>query len=40
MSLRKENSHLKELVAELSLKNMLIKKAWLARAGIWSTDAL
>ena len=40
MSLRKENSQLKELVADLSLKNVVLKKAWLARAGIWSSDAL
>lgn len=32
LDLRKENSQLKELVADLSLKNVVLKKAWLARA--------
>jgi len=34
LSLRKENGHLKELVADLSLKHVVLKKAWLARAEI------
>lgn len=40
VSLRKENGQLKELVADLSLKNQVLKKAWLARAEIWTSDAL
>ena len=40
MSLRKENSQLKELVADLSVKNVVLKKAWLARAEVWTSDAL
>ena len=39
ISLRKQNSQLKELVADLSLKNVVLKKAWLARAKIWTSDA-
>ncbi|MCF8066343.1 MAG: transposase [Desulfarculaceae bacterium] len=38
-SLRLENSQLKELVADLSLKNVMLKKAWLVRATIWISDA-
>ena len=40
MGLRKQNSQLKELVADLSLKNVVLKKAWLARAKVWTSDAL
>lgn len=39
LSLRKQNSQLKELVADLSLKNVVLKKAWLVRAEIWTNDA-
>lgn len=39
-ALRQENSQLKELVADLSLKNVVLKKTWLARTGIWTIDAL
>lgn len=38
VSLRKENSQLKELVADLSLKNVVLKKAWLAR--VRTSDAV
>lgn len=37
--LRKENGQLKELVANLSLKNQVLKKAWLVWAGIRTSDA-
>ena len=40
VSLRQENGQLKELVADLSLKNVVLKKAWLARAGIEASDAV
>ena len=40
LSLRKENSQLKELVADLSLKNVVLKKAWLARAPVGTSDAV
>ena len=39
LTLRKENGQLKELVADLSLKNVVLKKAWLVRAEIWTHDA-
>lgn len=37
-NLRQENVQLKGLVTDLSLKNVVLKKAWLVR--IWTGDAL
>lgn len=38
VSKRRENIQLKELVADLSLKNVVLKKAWVVRTRAWMTE--
>jgi transposase len=40
LSLRKENSQLKELVADLSLKNVVLKKSLAGTGEVWTNDAV